>query len=160
VQWVCKIEKICPIHTLEYMQDIFVPRKGYVRKIQISRPRVSKMWNLYIICRCFQFCSFVGMWVNKPVPKYIVDIWFTKASQISLFLAFYVCVCLALGSWVPWSLKKSKFFYVFVHICIQGWIRHFEFCILSWDLFMITLGLEFWKLFQYFQNLNFFFFHF
>jgi hypothetical protein len=141
------------------MQDIFVPRRGYVPKIQISRRRVTKMWNLYIICRCFQFCWF-KCGVNKLVinPKHIVDIWFTKASQISLVLAFYVCVCLAVGSWVPWSLRKSKFFYVFVLICIQGWIKHFEFCILTWDLFMITSSLEFWKLFQYFYNFNFFFF--
>ncbi len=152
MKWVCKIEKICLIHTLEYMQDIFIPRRGYVQKVQISRLRVSKMWNLYIIWCVSNFVDLLECQVNKPVinPKHIVDVWFTKASQISLFLTFYECVCLALGSWVPWSLRKLKFFYVFVHICIQGWIRQFEFFILTWDLFMITLGLEFWKLFQYF----------
>jgi hypothetical protein len=31
-----------PYSYLEYMQDIFVPRRGYVLKIQITKLRVTK----------------------------------------------------------------------------------------------------------------------
>jgi hypothetical protein len=77
-----------------------------------------------LVCGCFQFCQFlVGMsWcqycqfadvstfanllecgVSKPLNMMInseprVDVRSTKKSQILKIVAFYVCVCLALGS--------------------------------------------------------------
>jgi len=139
---ICNSKKIIPyLYPYIYMQDIVVP------KIWVGR-----LWNLYIYIyiyiwkiklwmfsnfsnvlmfsimpTCLNIFGSINHWTQWSIPK---TKWiYTKASQISLVVAFYhVCECLGLGGRAPcFIFRKSKEKEMFVHNLYYRWIKQFDF---------------------------------
>ncbi len=113
-------KKLYPICTLRYMQDIFVPKIWVGRLwnlcIYIYMKNQIKLWMFSNFCNvlmfsimpiCLNIFRSTNHWTQWSIPK---TKWiYTKASQISLVVAFYhVCVCLGLGGRAPCFIEEIK----------------------------------------------------
>jgi hypothetical protein len=124
-----------------YVKNWFVNIFNFVNLFGMCWCQLFK-WSVFSILPIYS-----NVWsTNNWAGRWILNLWFTKASNFSLVATFYTYVCLK--HVVELHVSNQK-----ILLCLL-WIKHFDFWILTWDLCIIPLGL-FLRSFEYFQMFNF-----